>query len=262
LDDKIEIWHPQGKLSEDMFQYYDHIIINVRDPIDRAISAINFECLSSKSKIGSSIDRCNDIKSKDKRFKICKEKVQISDFFKGSPNLIGEALNSNSISNSNSNNINSLNKKDKAEFLLSEFVHTKMSITEHVGGISILQKLLSLKKNIYLIVLGEHFIDQILYQLKSVLLNIANENNKNNKEKENDIKLANNLIIPSHLNKMHLSRSNYTNISLSAQHGFAKHYYEDFSTIGYLNEIGGCNNNIVCKTNVYHILQRWINLLK
>lgn len=239
LDSKIDIWHPQGVLNDELFSLYDHILINIRDPVDRAISAINFDCLSQLSKTGESKSCCSEITNVRLKQK-CEERALLSDMFKGSPEKIGEALGGR----------DSQKKKD-AEYLMGSFVHSKMSINEHVGGIETLQKL-EKKTKIYLVVLGDSFIQQIKYQIGRIMAEYATT-------KQERIE-ARHLTLPSNLEAhMHPSHSNYSETSTASAKGFAQYYKDDYAAIRYLGVIG-CGKSSACMKDVLYINHRGMTL--
>jgi hypothetical protein len=230
----------KGVLTEELFSLYDHILINVRDPVERAISAINFDCLSQLSKTGPSKSCCADIPS-EKLKANCEERAVISDMFKGSPSSIGEALGGKDVKL----------KKD-AELLMNSFVHSKMSISEHVGGTQTLSMLVSKSTKIYLVVLGDSFVEQIQYQLSRIMINYATT--KQERVRARHMELPHNL--EAHL---HESHSNYSATSKTAAKAFANWYGDDYAAIRYLGVIG-CGESVGCMKDVLRIVRNGVTL--
>lgn len=238
LTHKVDIWHPQGVLYGRMFVMYDHILINVRDPVKRAISAINYDCLTTQYGIGGTSLPCcykqSKVNDTKKQIDNCKKRSEFVDYFKGSSNLIGEALLSKD-----------MKIRSKAELLMDSFVHTKMDLNTHLGGDSeVLKKLLEHDVKLYITVLGKDFIPQILYQLHRVFQDVATTNEEK--------KQARDLGVPD-MHSLHKSFANYSITSKLAEKAFSARYADDYKSIKYLGEIG-CNGNARCKQGIREIV--------
>lgn len=207
LTDLVDVWHPQGVLTKKTHLYHKHIMVNVRDPINRAISAINFDCMPKLSQTNQSAVKCCQ-RLKQPQLPIderCRHRAALSDFFKGSANQIGQALIGN----------NDL-RKERAELLINGFVHTKMSVSEHLGGIDTVKYLVGQGVKFYVVVLDDEATDfpsQVIRQMKAVLADGA--------KTVNDRVRGRNLKLPPFYKNIHESFSNYTLTTGAAARGFS-----------------------------------------
>jgi DNA replication protein DnaC len=242
LDQHVEIWHPQGELRKRLFIWYDHILINIRDPVERAISAINYECLTTEYRLKGTSLGCCQRQNITKQMEACATKASIVEEFKGSSNIIGESLLSEDAS-----------IKLKAELLMDTFIHTRMNLTQHVGGTLVLQQLLEHNVKLHITVLGEDFIPQVLYQLGQIMSSIAT----NDEER----KAALSLKVPK-MHSLHKSFSNYNTTSPGAEIAFTRRYADDYKSIAFLGEVG-CGKSLSCLKGVHKIVKegiRWGHL--
>jgi hypothetical protein len=239
--DLVDVWHPQGVLTRKTYQYHQYILINLRDPINRAISAINFDCLPKLSQSGQSAFKCcerlarlHEGKSDDR----CRKRAELSDYFAGSANSIGQAL----IGQNQS-------RKEHAQLLMNSFVHTKMSIHEHVGGVETLKHLVQQNTKFYVVVLDDKsgdFPTQVVEQLKRIL----SEATRNMDDRIRARKLK----LPASYRNIHESFSNYSSTTGAAARGFSNWYAKDYDPIVYLGTIG-CGEVPGCMKSIERIVK-------
>jgi hypothetical protein len=239
LTQHIAKWHPQGLLTSELYHNFDHILINVRDPVARGISAINYECFTEQyKKKGTALGCCEN-----RNRPACDRKAAYADEFEGSSNLIAEALSSSDKTT-----------QEKAKVLMNQqFIHTKMSVSQHVGGMSVLKSLLAHGVRFYLTVLDDDFIPQILYQLSRIMIEVATDET----ERQRAIQLTE---VPTP-HRVHTSNSNYSVTSPGAEAALAERYAEDYEVISFLGDIG-CGKSAACLKGVQNIVQEGIRLGK
>jgi hypothetical protein len=103
---------------------------------------------------------------------------------------------------------------------------------------------------LYITVLGDDFIPQILYQLSRIMIEMAT----NDMERKRAIDLE----VPK-MHSLHKSFANYSVTSPGAEAALADRYGEDYEVISFLGEIG-CGKSAACLKGVYSIVKEGIRL--
>ena len=235
ISDAFAVWHPSGVLTGSVSNAYNHILINVRDPVRRAVSAINWEfqvifrqtCSHLRKSVGGDANKADKI--------YCATITEAIQNFSGNANIIAEALGGHMGDE----------KRAEAEHLLKLCTHSKMSYADHVGGVENIRAMARGNVEIYVIVLGPGYTEQATYQINRIVRAVGLspcedfESNATTKKKWT-----------------HPTGSNYTGMSEKAIDALAVYYSNDYPVISFLASIG-CGESFDCMRNAFGIVQDW-----